>query len=287
MSRLKETLDQIVPPIKSLEPITQDYSSLPDLTPEEEQEAILEARKRKLAKEETERYAREYWNKLTTPLTPRKFAAEELRKLLHTSKTASGKRYIIDSDNQTQVNALCLYFAEDLRMAAYGLNPDKGLLIMGPLGCGKSHLLSFFVQNQKASYSVKQCKEIQQRWKNAQPNEGDRDEIEFYSNFVDVAINANVYGHQKFGVCFDDLGTEESPTIRFGERNNVMESIILARYQKKTLAPPNTLEYYHTHFTTNLNKEKIIEKYGDRVYDRLKEMCNVIVFNGDAKSRRS
>lgn len=254
-----------------------DYSKLPELTKEEQEEVIIIARQLKLAREEQERYEKEYWQKLTAPAKPKYYSAEELRNKLLLSKTAAGKYFTIDSHNQAQVNLLCLYFSGDSRLSGYGFSHEKGLLLMGGLGVGKTHLMSFFFQNQKASYVMKPCREIENKWVNA--GNDDKDWIEYYSGWVTPAVNSDPYAHERLGFCFDDLGTETVPSKRFGEEKNVMSEIILSRYEKQL--------HGLTHITTNLSGQQIKELYGDRIGDRLKEMCNVIVFPEGTPSRRS
>lgn len=75
--------------------------------------------------------------------------------------------------------------------------------------------------------------------------------------------------------CFDDLGTEYNAKF-YGNEANVMADIIHERYELfKT-------EGLITHFTTNLLRSEMKEKYGDRILSRLEEMCNFITLgNGN------
>ncbi len=288
MGRLQEYLEQLAPKLpEQLTNQAEDYSHLPELTEEETADVILQARKKKFDDEEAAKYAKDYWQRLTAQATPKFYTAEELRNRLMLSRTANGKRYLIDEDNQGQVNTLCLYFSGDPRLEEYGFSHSKGLLLMGGLGVGKTHLMSFFFQNQKASYVMTPCRQIEDRWVNT--NMKDQEPvnwIEHYSQPIKGAVNGNPYGHQDLGICLDDLGTETIPSKRFGEEKNVIAEIILARYDRRMMAINNQTEFPVTHTTTNLNGQKLKELYGDRIGDRLKEMCNVIVFPDSAKSRR-
>jgi DNA replication protein DnaC len=258
-----------------------DLNKLPELTSEEERKAILDARKSKYAAIELERTRKEYWEKLTKETPAPNFTAEQLRNKLAASITVDQKRFVIDSDNKAIVNALCLYFSNDPRLLEYGLSHDKGLLIMGGKGVGKTHLMSFFFKNRKASYVMAPCVEIENKWRKSEPDKGDPDFVEYYSNLIPCAINSDPFGHQQIGVCFDDLGTETIPAVRYGEKKNILQEIVQTRYSNK-----NFIHFALTHATTNLNEDGISEKYGDRVLDRLHEMCNILVFPNNAKSRR-
>jgi DNA replication protein DnaC len=279
---LKEHLERLAP--KSAEAITQPDYSKEELSQEEIDAAIYRAKKEKAEKREQDRFNKEYWDKITAPPVAKYYSAEELRNKLLLSRTATGQRFIIDSDNMAQVNALCMYFSLDSRLSEYGFSHSKGLLLMGGLGIGKTHLMSFFFQNQKASYVMSPCRTIENKWVNAKPEEPDY--IEYYSRPIQGAVNSNPYGHQQLGICLDDLGTETVPSKRFGEEKNVLAEIILARYEIWTNAPSHLMDNHITHITTNLTGAKLKEIYGDRISDRLKEMCNVITFDKDAKSRR-
>jgi len=65
-------------------------------------------------------------------------------------------------------------------------------------------------------------------------------------------------------VYFDDLGAERT-AHRYGAKVNLMEEIID--------------KYKGASYTSNLNLERLTEKYGERVVSRLKEYCYIISLN--------
>ncbi len=79
--------------------------------------------------------------------------------------------------------------------------------------------------------------------------------------------------------CFDDLGTENNLKY-FGNECNVMTEILLSRYD---LFISKKLQ---TRITTNLSATGIEKHYGNRVSSRLRELCNLIVFDNIAKDKR-
>lgn len=250
-----------------------------ELTQEELQAAIKIAKEAKLV---SIRKA-QYWERITAKSQYADLTFDDLIGALRQTRNAKGKPYVIDSDNERQVAQLCYYFAGDERFEG---DLSKGILLMGGLGVGKSHLMSFFYHNKIMCYKMASCRKIEGDWNRWNPKNEVEDPIEFYSREITVAVNSNRYGHNQIGVCFDDLGVETCPSKRFGEEKNVMAEIILGRYE-------SGLAYKFTHFTTNLpltsnvpGQPGLKEKYGDRVLDRLKEMCNLIVFSSNAKSRR-
>jgi DNA replication protein DnaC len=278
---LREHLNQLAP--KSPEQITLVDSErinkikTVELTKEEHEAAIFRAKSEKLELIELEEKKKQYWNTLVNPPVAPRYTAEQLRARLLQSKTAGGKYFQIDNENKAQVDQICMYFAGDGRFELHGdFSLSKGLLLMGGLGVGKTHLMSFFINNQVQSYVMLRCSDVERKWLEA--SKEDKDYIDYYSSDIASAVNANPYNHEVLGICFDDLGRETVPSKRFGEEKNVMSEILLNRYDRKHA-------FNKTHLTTNLNEEGIISLYGDRLLDRMVEMFNVIVFEG--KSRRS
>src|SRR3954469_14402332 len=148
--RLKEHLAQLDPKLleRTTPEIFEDEFKDLELTEEEKQAAFkqaLEDKKTKLRKIA-------YNEKISKELEYPRFSANELKGKLLASKTGNFKNYVIDKDNEEQINLLCMYFSRDPRLVACGFSLEKGVLLMGGLGVGKSHLMSFFMHNQNASY---------------------------------------------------------------------------------------------------------------------------------------
>lgn len=180
------------------------------------------------------------------------------------------KNYNVDSDNEAIVLNLCRYFTND---KTFDGDLNKGLLLVGGVGIGKTTLMQFFKRNQKFSYRLMSCREIESDFS----LEGEKS-VSYCSYNVQIATNSNPFGHQEIGFCFDDLGTEANGK-HFGKEKNVMAEIILNRYD-------NQLPGHCTHITTNLTADQIKAQYGTRVTDRMREMFNIITFASNAKSRR-
>jgi DNA replication protein DnaC len=138
---------------------------------------------------------------------------------------------------------------------ALGLDPKKGLLIMGPVGVGKTTLMKEFLEEKNkgpwiTDYEVKRG--VQQ---------------EGYNWF-----NRFVMDH----LTFDDLGAEPETILSYGHQFNPGEEIIQLRYE----VFQRTAGRNRTCFTTNYNREDLLARYGERCYSRLQEMCNFIVLEG-------
>lgn len=169
-----------------------------------------------------------------------------------------------DEAHERRIKQLCCYFANDQR---FNGDLTKGLLLMGVIGNGKTTLMKLFSSNQNHSFRAVSMLDISFDYKNS----GEAAVKEYYTNYK---RSANIFGGTEYGFCFDDLGTEECPARHFGESKNIFAEIIQTRYNNRHTTPFNS-----THATTNKNEADLLELYGNRVYDRMKEMFNVFVFD--------
>lgn len=71
-------------------------------------------------------------------------------------------------------------------------------------------------------------------------------------------------------LILDDVGTEQTEIQMYGNRYQLFNEIIYARYSR--MQP--------TILTTNFTWDYLEEKYGGRVMSRLREMCDVLAFTG-------
>jgi DNA replication protein DnaC len=255
----------------------EDFNSI-ELTPEEEQEALRRAREEKFYAQKKA----EYWAKVSSEPEVKTYTAVELIAKLEAAKVPSGKPFMVDKDNMEIVKLLCLYFANDPDFEKDGRSLKKGLAMMGNLGVGKTFLMGFFHQNQNQSYVMLNCRKIEGMWVDQMSSKDKplRNIIDVHSMAIQAAVNSNPFGHQAIGACFDDLGTETSPSKAYGEVKNVLCEILMNRYE-------SGLPFNYTHITTNLSAHEIGLKYDTRLRDRFREMFNLIQFGNDAKSRRT
>jgi DNA replication protein DnaC len=165
---------------------------------------------------------------------------------------------------------LLVYFLKDTENAQkYNISLRKGILLSGPVGCGKTSLMSLlkFLLPAEGRYIVKSCREVN---------------FEFIKDGYSVIEK---YSRQSFNkdipkaYCFDDLGTEDNLKY-FGNDCNAMAEILISRYDlfvsRKML----------THLTTNLTGSEMEDYYGLRVRSRLREMFNLIAFDSNSKDKR-
>lgn len=240
------------------EKITESFDNI-QLTQEEIEEALRRGREEKYYQLKRE----EYNNRLKAQRQYPKYTAEQLRSYFM-------MQYTIDEVNEGPVNQICRYFAGDSSFAG---DLDKGLFLMGGVGVGKTSVMQFFIRNQRFSYRMEPCRDVETNFAAL----GD-EYLQKVSNNLPIAVNADPFGNKEIGFCFDDLGTEANGK-HYGKEKNVMAEVILNRYDNK-------MPYVSTHITTNLTADEIRQQYGTRVTDRIREMFNIIKFPMDAKSRR-
>ncbi|WP_300439129.1 ATPase [Christiangramia sp.] len=178
-------------------------------------------------------------------------------------KLLFGQQFRIYPEDHGLIHRLCNYFIRDPKNCGkYKLNPDKGLLLSGPVGCGKTSLmklLRYLVPHQR-SYEVIPCRNIV-----------------FGFNHIGYKIIED-YGSNSF-LCFDDMGVEPLGKY-YGKDCNVIGEIMLSRYEL-------FLEHkVKTHVTTNLNAEELEEKYGSRVRSRMRQLFNLVAFEPDSIDKR-
>lgn len=168
---------------------------------------------------------------------------------------------------------LSLYFTNDIRFEKNGTySLDKGILIMGNVGCGKTFALEMFLDNQKCAFVKCEAETCADNYK----NDGEKALIKYYDKMT-PAFAMNSFGHTSYGILFDDLGVED-PKKHFGNEMTVMAKIIRERHKRKLFS--------QTFMTTNLNAKEIEERYGTRTRSRMREMFNIIKFADKAPDRR-
>ena len=176
-----------------------------------------------------------------------------------------GKKFkIIESDHQI-IHKLIAYFLKDeQKCLAYDIDLNKGIMLSGPVGCGKTSLMNLMkhLTPSAQKFSVKPCRDIS---------------FEFIKEGYEI-----IHKYSKTTpktICFDDLGTENNLKY-FGNECNVMAEILLSRYDLFTSRK------LQTHITTNLSASEIEEAYGNRVRSRLRSTLNLIAFDKETKDKR-
>ena len=151
-----------------------------------------------------------------------------------------------------------------------GLDLNKGIMLMGNPGVGKTTLME--------NFALKNCKVC---WGHPNMPAGvgisscDAASIRRGCERIGINLIEMFEDHEMF---LDDLGAEPKGTVNhWGTTFDPIFDILGIRYRvRKT---------HKTHITTNCNMETILEIYGNRVCDRLHEMCNILILEGSSRRR--
>ena len=176
---------------------------------------------------------------------------------------------ILETDYQIVYKLIAYFLKDEPTCFQYGINLNKGILLTGPIGCGKTSLMNLmkYLTATEHKFFVKPCRDIS---------------FEFIQDGYQIIHKYSIgklYQSEPRTYCFDDLGTENNLKY-FGNECNVMAEILLSRYD---LFISKKLQ---THITTNLSATEIEKHYGNRVRSRLREMVNLIAYDKSTPDKR-
>jgi energy-coupling factor transporter ATP-binding protein EcfA2 len=199
-----------------------------------------------------------------------------------------GKNFKIYKEDEPLIFKLCCYYIQDhYSYAQMGIDTNKGILLTGPVGCGKTSLMKLLLHlaPHKTNYEIIPTRNIV---------------FSFNASGFETLEQYN----QTKNYCFDDLGVEPTGS-HYGKDLNVLGEILLSRYDLFTRHPqiienrslsevevkannqqPTSNNHSKTHITTNLNAKEIEKRYGNRVRSRLRAMFNLISFDASTADKR-
>jgi DNA replication protein DnaC len=180
----------------------------------------------------------------------------ELDRAISTYLEYAGEGYI-QRDNVLNAASKCLGIIR---------KNEKGICLFGPVGTGKTKMMQTL--SEMCRYSTRYFRNLSVLKLNG----------EFLAEgkyALDVVCDGEDVDGKLFRYNFDDLGAE-NPVNHFGNKELLMAHIIDRLYLN---FQERGVKY---HFTTNLSGEEIVEKYGERFSDRLEEMVEFVLLNGES-----
>jgi predicted ATPase len=181
-------------------------------------------------------------------------------------------QFKIDKHNEGVIESIIRYFHRDPEFESEpGRLLSKGILMVGPIGVGKTMLLQAFslynTSCRLTNFKIIPTREIARIF----TQQG-------YSGIEQFSVESFRDGASRrdgIAYCLDDLGLEDVGTKHYGNNANVIAEVLLDRYDLRLL----------THATTNLTPKELAQVYGDRVRSRMTEMFNDILLMGEDRRR--
>ena len=222
---------------------------------------------------------KEYFERLNNFNNPENFVVKYevlINKFLEKYKEIEGVYFNGGENNEMldNLNTILYYFAKDKRFfecknLSSQSKPsfEKGLLIIGNYGCGKTSIMRVLKQlfdHTPLSFKMYTSNKI----------------VSTFESYNDAEARAGYISRTKTGIAyFDDIKTEKIAS-NYGLYNLIKE-IIEERYISK-IKTYITCNYRDDDDEMSLDDalKEFDEKYGPRVYDRLFQMFNIIEFNG-------
>jgi DNA replication protein DnaC len=232
-----------------------DYSTYP-LT-DEEQANVIE---RLQALKESEYKSRQYFERIKQQDKWHDVTEEKLFRLI------LGRLYKIINTNTTRERAITEQNADVIRrLIPYLMNIEnehydigKGLLFIGGTGTGKTAIMNAISDTPMGTFYFNSCELV----------------ADYYSTDNDYFFAQYVNSRYQPNILFDDLGFEKPKQQAY--QKAVDEPMLVALVKRHELGL-----FRETRITTNLNADAIEQRYGQRLRSRLREMCNVIILNGN------
>jgi len=176
--------------------------------------------------------------------------------------------YKITGENQKVIYTVLRYFLIDDNFNEYKLiktkpSLDKGLLIYGSYGVGKSLLFDIISKCGKELMTKANCNKL---WYNS-ISAGTFIE-DYMKNTRIKESNFDLKNYYTGKLYIDDLGFENKTF----NKTELFAEILFERNRRNV----------KTHVTTNLNPAELVDRYGTRIGDRLPQMFNIISWNGES-----
>lgn len=176
---------------------------------------------------------------------------------------------ILESDYPIIYKLIAYFLKDEATCFQYNINLNKGILLSGPVGCGKTSLMNLmkYLTATEHKFFVKPSHDISFEF------------IQDGYQIIHKYSKGKLYESEPKIICFDDFGTENNLKY-FGNECNVMAEILLSRYDLYTS------KKLQRHITTNLSASEIENIYGNRVRSRMREMFNLIAYDKTIKDKR-
>lgn len=151
----------------------------------------------------------------------------------------------------------------------------KGWLIRGSVGVGKSKLLTSFCKAVNIDFADEIKRKQAEAIRLVHSLDVQNAYIEQNTSLIDNLKSIDI-------LVIDDIGVENSEVLYYGNRLCPFVDLYDKRYRSdlKTILITNLLPKSDDDKGVTLKS-----KYGDRIYDRIRECCNDFIFEGQSKRK--
>lgn len=180
------------------------------------------------------------------------------------------KNFIIHKLDHPAIFRLIGYFMKNKSWCdGYKIDPQKGIFLNGPIGCGKTILLKLMnlLASPEDKFSIVNTRDI--------AREFEYSGIEVINSFSKVSL----YHKKPRIICFDELGSAGQVKY-YGNPVNVMKEILMIRYD--LYIKSNVV----THMISTLSASEIEKYYGKEVRSRMRQMFNHISMDNLSPDKR-
>lgn len=208
--------------------------------------------------------AKKYFEELKQPIKEKPKKVYTMQELKHQFNAVANEltgEFIVNNENKDILTTLFYYFTandtefkkEALKTVKNKPSLNKGILLIGNMGSGKTQILDIFKQLKWQSFSRCTVYDVVEAFeKNGEKG-------------LDIFFRGNRF--------FDELGAERQAAF-YGTKEDVLTRILEKRYSSfRDLG-------LKTHVTTNLSQKQIANRYGQRLEGRILEMFNIIYLGG-------
>ncbi|CAM4170593.1 hypothetical protein [Gillisia hiemivivida] len=175
-------------------------------------------------------------------------------------------QFIIKPENKEIIYSVFRYFLHQPDFNDYGViknkaDLDKGLLVYGDYGVGKSTLFNTIHEVGRTIVTKTQNTQL---WF---PRISTIDMLnQYYKSQKHPSSNFKLENYYRGKLYLDDLGKEDKAY----NREEIIGKLLFERHHRK----------FKTFVTTNENPSAITARYGNHIGDRLPEMFNIIKWEG-------
>lgn len=178
------------------------------------------------------------------------------------AKRRKNEEFIIDDNNKTLINELYYYVVGSDKFEG---DREKGLMILGNLGSGKTLIMLAFCEVWNDLFRVRVSSISAKLYVQYLL------EPEKFRGF-----NNNSLPNYEVGTVFiDDIGKESKKVNVYGTEICPIADLLSARYDRGAI----------TFSTGNYTLKTLKDQYGETVTDRMKEMFNIIVLKGNSRRK--